>query len=482
MFFHRIRNRMIAWFILFAALILGASGWMLYWSIRQNLEKELGSKLEAVAGAAAVLFSEEEMLYLAQDTGPRFREYASGRLERLREQTRVKRIFLFDWDLVVLADSRGPDPLRKSDIGLKFYSLEIEALQKGKGAHSILFTGMDGAPAMTGFAPLSIAGNPVGGAAVESSVPFLEAVQAIRDRLIWIGIAGVLSAVLLGTLMAGSLTRPIRQLSMASRRISSGRYEPAIPVSGQDEIADLASTLETMRRSIITRERELKTLVAGVAHEIRNPLGGMELFSGLLADEVRGNAEASGYVSRIRGEIGHIQSVVNRFMDFARPQKPVPQCCSPADCIAETAALLPLSQGKNRIDMRLPESGSRVWADPNHLKEILLNLMKNAVEVMREGGRLSLEIRERDRTVEIRITDTGPGIPAENREQVFAPFFTTRNQGTGLGLSIARALAEANGGSLALLRSDSGGTEFALTLNACAPGSETPPGREGDLP
>src|SRR4030042_3799299 len=125
--------------------------------------------------------------------------------------------------------------------------------------------------------------------------------------------------------------------------------------------------MEAMRRSIIARERELKTLVAGVAHEIRNPLGGMELFAGLLADEVRGNTEASGYVTRIRGEIGHIQAVVNRFMDFARPQKPVPQCCSAAACIAETAALLPLSHGKNSIDLDLPGSSCRVWTDPNHL-------------------------------------------------------------------------------------------------------------------
>ena len=464
MFFQKLQTRLIFIFVSFVIAILLISGWMLQWAIRQNLEAELGNKLIAVAGAASVQFDEEEIGYLIQTIGPRTHGYLSEKLLLLKHTTGVEHIYFFDSEGKSLLDT---DPeISRGDIyfNLRFYPNEIETVQSGKTAHTVLFYSAEGKPTMSGYAPLMLPGAVIGGVGVDGSAPFLGAVRTLRKRLLWIGVSGSILAIILGMVFAGTISRPVSRLAQSSKRIGMGDYDKPISPQSKGEIGLLAQTMEEMRRNIIEREKELKAMVAGIAHEIRNPIGGIELFTGLLADETKSNPKAQSHVRRIANEVLYLKEIVNRFLEFARPKDPQKETVELGYIINEVESLLAdkIENQKIRIVRSDNINKTTLFVDPNHLKQIVLNLVQNAVQALPNGGEIRFEAVAEQDTITLRIGDTGPGIPGDIQSEIFRPFFTTREKGTGLGLSIVRGLVEANGGTIRLLSSHSAGAQFEI--------------------
>jgi signal transduction histidine kinase len=319
---------------------------------------------------------------------------------------------------------------------------------------------------MTGFAPLIAEGKPVGGVGVEGSVTFLDAVGRLRTRLYVIGALGALAAVLVGGLLARTITRPVNALVDASQTIGGGNYSAPIAVRSADEIGALAATMEEMRQNVLERERDLKAMLAGVAHEIRNPLGGIELFIGLLSDHVAADEEAQAHVGRIAKEVSQLKGIVEDFLEYARPKAPTPEPCRLQSILAETVSLVENELAKRRVELTIdpPHPDPPIETDPQHLKRIFLNLLRNAAQAQPDRGRISISWQKSERGVAVTFTDAGEGIPPEAQERIFEPFFTTRESGTGLGLAIVKSLVEANGGSIRLVRSDQDGTAFEIAF------------------
>ena len=466
MFDHRIQLRIIFLFVILVVSIITLGGWALHWMIRQSLEAELGLKLSAVARAASVQFGEEEIGYLFQSIGRRTEQRLRQRLLQLKEVTDVKRIYIFDQDSQSLIDTEADVPRFERYFNLQFHQTELRELNKNRSAYSILFEGIDGQPTMTGFAPLIQGDAVVGGVGVDGSVPFLAAMGKLRRRLYTIGFAGTILATLLGLLLASSITKPIGRLVRASEKIGHGEYDDPIEPVSRDEVGLLARTMEEMRQRILERERELKAMLAGVAHEIRNPLGGIELFTGLLLDETSDNRKARIHIERISKEVANLKEIVDNFLSYARPQKPQPQVCRLSEMINETSMLLADQMQTHGIVITTPEriGQDTVWVDPKHLKQILLNLVQNAIQAMRNGGSIDFQWLNKNNAVVLTMTDTGEGIPEEMQDNIFVPFFTTREQGTGLGLPIVKGLVEVNGGTIGLTRSDARGSVFKIRL------------------
>ncbi|MBN2415618.1 HAMP domain-containing protein [bacterium] len=456
-----IQFRLTAIFAVLITLTLLVSGLLLFWTTRQGMEKELGRKLEAVASAASVHFSGQEIDLLFSSPGTRTRTRMRQSLEQLRAATGVKRIYFFSFDHVCLLDT---DTLTGSRLmHLQLYMPEIAAVRRGESSYSPLFTEADGTPSMTGFSPLRIEQAVRGGVGVTGSVPFLESIRTLQVRLYGIGIGGVLLGAFLAFLTGRSISRPIVRLAERSRLIGGGDYSEPVRIYGRGEPAVLARTMEIMRRNILQRENDLKAMVAGVAHEIRNPLGGISLFTGLLRESLTaGGGGSLAHLDRIGYEIDHLREITDHFLEFARPRPPEFRLCPLGAAVNECLELMEERIRENGIRISASCQEEAVCADPHHLKQIILNLLQNAVQAMPRGGDLAISCSRNAGHIRVLISDTGHGVPAARQKEIFEPFFTTREKGTGLGLSIVKNLMRQNRGDIRLVKSSVDGTLFEL--------------------
>ena len=219
----------------------------------------------------------------------------------------------------------------------------------------------------------------------------------------------------------------------------------------------------------------LSVLASGVAHEIRNPLTAIK--ARLYTHQKRltpGSPEAADgeFVSE---EIGRLERIVREFLQFARPGDPVFEAVSPAELLSEVRDLLAVQLAMDAIHLAVADTvETPVRADRQQIKQVLVNLVRNAAESIGRDGAITLRARRpgpgfgaRDwDAVALEVKDTGPGIPPEARARLFDPFFTTKASGTGLGLSIAARIVEKHGGTLSFKTHGRCGTTFRLVLPA----------------
>jgi len=245
----------------------------------------------------------------------------------------------------------------------------------------------------------------------------------------------------------------------------------------RETIAPLRSKLVESEELIARQEKlaSLGVLASGVAHEIRNPLTAIKarLYTHLKAfsadSRERSDAEFIGK------EIDRLERIVRDFLRFAKPAVPERERVSPAALLREVHELMAPQIQSPSVSLSIEgATETQVMADPEQLKQVLINLIKNASESMPGGGKITL--RSVDDTlalggasrkvVVMEVADTGTGIPAEIQERLFDPFFTTKEAGTGLGLSIAARIVEQHGGALRFQSAVNHGTTFGLVLPA----------------
>ena len=230
--------------------------------------------------------------------------------------------------------------------------------------------------------------------------------------------------------------------------------------------------LERSRENLLQAEKMalVGKLAAGMAHSIRNPFTSvkMRLFS--LGRSLKLDKTQEEDFSVISQEIRHIDTIVQNFLEFSRPPKLVMQSVSPSAIVDHALQLLSHRLNSYGVDVRVerPAMLPEVMADPEQIKEVLVNLIINACEEMKTGG--SIVIEERlfgqlpHQFAVLSVSDSGPGVSSALREKVFQPFFTTKDEGTGLGLSIASRIVGEHGGSLTLEDGTTSGATFIISL------------------
>ena len=466
MIFHRLHHQLIAVITGSMVIFIITTGLILHWSIRQSLEKALGEKLQAVAVTLAAGYTHEEISLMIQSGGPRLREYFMQPVNQMLKTTELKRIYFFTLDHRSLLDTDSTVLSNQTYYHLQSFPDEMEHLRSGEASYTVLFTGISGEPTMSGFAPLKAGSSVMAGIGVDGNAHFLNTIRRFNHQIIIFGALAAFMSVLLSIVLARSVTGPVAGLAHVSQQIGEGHYNTPIPQTGTSEIGQLAKTMESMRQNVIRREKELKAMVAAVAHEIRNPLGGIELFTGLLADEIGNAGPAGTHLKRIRSEIRYLNDIVSRFLDYARPEVARPESCHFQEIMEDVKENLSVELTSVDIGLSITYNHEplTIKADPAHIRRILLNLIQNSMHAIRNSGRIEIDSKADGTHVKIRIRDTGSGIPGDIRENIFEPFFTTREKGTGLGLAIVRQLTEANGGTIRLIRSDSDGTVFELSF------------------
>ncbi len=318
--------------------------------------------------------------------------------------------------------------------------------------------------------------------------------EARRVFLLILGAAVVLSMVLC-IVFARQLTKPIEQLRLGAQEIAAGHLDQRIAVKTGDEIEQLAAEFNRMaealershadlERRIAEKTEELQQanrvlmqteklrslgeLAAGVAHEINNPAGIVSMYAELLLEQPDLSDRDRRKVRTILENAERIAAIAGGMLDFSRTQEFRPEPISITAPLEKALSLVSIRKiaGEVEIVRDLPEDLPWVRGDESQLLQVFINLLSNAVQAMPNGGRLGVSARRGTDGLEIRITDSGAGIPTESLDKLFEPFFTTKapGEGTGLGLSISYGIIRNHGGQIRVEKTGPEGTTFCVTL------------------
>jgi two-component system, NtrC family, sensor kinase len=279
--------------------------------------------------------------------------------------------------------------------------------------------------------------------------------------------AGLVAAFLMGR----SIARPIDDILAAADRFDPSRDEPPPAVSprGSRELATLGERFNRMtarlraahaegeraREKIVATERlaALGSLVAGVAHEVNNPLAGLKNCVRRLERGELPDAKRREYLELMEEGLLRIEEVVRQLLDFGRPHEPRAEAVPAARLARESTGLVrPLLERRGvRIALLgFDDDEAHARADRRLVEQALVNLVLNAAYVTPDGGEVRVRLRRRGALVGLAVEDDGPGIPPELRDRILDPFFSTKpeGEGTGLGLSVTRTIVDAHGGEL----------------------------------
>ena len=228
--------------------------------------------------------------------------------------------------------------------------------------------------------------------------------------------------------------------------------------------ADLQSSFALLRRA--DRLSAMGELAAGLAHEIRNPLGAIDGAVQILTREQLPFENKQEFGDLARRELERLKGILNQFLNFARPQPPQRIAIDPALLLHSVAKLVGETAKMAGVTIKVEETTSvpAVCVDPEQVKQVLLNLLINAVQAMPSGGNVVLCALAENGNVRLEVQDEGVGIDQENAERIFNPFFTTRDEGTGLGLSIAERIVSQHGGRIECRRNSDRGMTFSVTF------------------
>ncbi len=252
------------------------------------------------------------------------------------------------------------------------------------------------------------------------------------------------------------------------------------PLKSKDEgkagfvfIIDDVTEIARLRKQSMRADRlmALGEMAAGMAHEVRNPLGGIEIFTSLLMRELKGDDEKTKMLAHIATGVQSINNVISNFLLFTKEPKPNLREFDCKKLILDTLEFAGYVFEQNKIIVKsfLPKEEISMTGDPDLIRQVLLNMIHNSTQAMPDGGRFTLSARtvmeEGVRvSVEIICKDTGPGVDPETRDKVFDPFFTTKDSGAGLGLAIVSQIVQAHGGYVDILESPEVGAAFVISL------------------
>jgi len=307
--------------------------------------------------------------------------------------------------------------------------------------------------------------------------------EAPHIILIAAGGAVVVCGVMLAAL-AVLVQRPLLELQRKIAQLRGGDLTVSASFAERnDEIGDLGrdfnamvqqlresrGEIQRLHHSQMSRAEHLATLgelAAGLAHEIRNPLAGIAGVVEIIGRDLPEGSPGREVWTEIHGEIQRIQKTLNQLLNYSRPRAPE-FAVAPLRVAAERAVRLVRQQATSRpIEIKLVNTSELAPCehDAAQIEQMLVNLLFNAIQAIEGTGSVELRLEPRDGMAAITVSDTGRGIPPEQLDKIFRPFFTTKGQGTGLGLSLARRIVEAHGGQIEVSSVVQKGTRFTILL------------------
>jgi signal transduction histidine kinase len=295
----------------------------------------------------------------------------------------------------------------------------------------------------------------------------------------------------LSSWLARSIVVPIEALTLTTRRVARGNLEARAPVEGPDEIAEVAAAMNDMIEARARQEQELRrrevmsalgSLLAGVAHEVRNPLFGISATLDAFEARFTGSREHRPYLEVLRTEAHRLTRLMADLLEYGRSQD-LELVEERFEAVAREAVLscraLAESLGVS-LESAIHEPLGTARIDRAKMVQALRNIIDNALHHSPRGGVVRVVVRSRpgeeQPEVEVEVRDSGPGFAASDLAQVFEPFFSRRPGGTGLGLSIVKRIVEGHGGQVFAANQRAGGASVVVRLPAVQGSVEAAPG------
>lgn len=287
--------------------------------------------------------------------------------------------------------------------------------------------------------------------------------------------ASMATATAASLFVAGRITRPLKYMLAATRRISAGRYDEQVPVQESDELGELSESLNAMAAALRDSELRRQEFIADVSHELRTPLSTLQGYmEGIIDGVVEPDEDTWGL---LYAESERMRRLVDDLRQLSRAEAgkldlhPAP---APPERLVRraTESLSPLfAEGRVQLEVYVREELPAVLADEDRVVQVLTNLLRNALHYTPVGGEVAVSAAPREDTILFTITDTGSGISEEHLPRIFERFYRVEKSrsraggGSGLGLAISRALVESMGGVIwAESAGANRGTTFAFTL------------------
>jgi signal transduction histidine kinase len=321
--------------------------------------------------------------------------------------------------------------------------------------------------------PIIVAGSPTKWGSIKiglSLEEMLKEIQKTRMMLILVGLVGLAVSVGGTALLSRGITGPLKKLVDATVKISKGEFTQQIDIDSKDEIGNLAQSFNDMSyQLLLTRKRmeeankkliqaeklaSIGRIAAGIAHEIRNPLTSVKLNIQKLFQSDRLDEIEKEHLSLSQEGIVQMEKFIKDLLDFTRASELNLNRFSIEQILDESIKIVADSLELKKIVLEKDcEQGlPKVLVDGDKMRQVFLNVLRNAYETAEEGGRIKVSLSllkdESGKKIKVEIADNGSGIPPEKREIIFEPFYTTKSSGIGLGLANARKIIEQHKGSI----------------------------------
>jgi signal transduction histidine kinase len=308
----------------------------------------------------------------------------------------------------------------------------------------------------------------------DAAISFLEDVNRL---LLGVGLVALIAGSLLMFMISDTFTRPLSRLATGVVALQKGDFSYPLNLHRQDEIGELTSAFDTMRKSLKDSQQHLLQaerlatigrMASTISHDLRHPLTTVLAYAELLSEGNLDNAQREEMYLQIRSSVNNMAELIASLLEFSKAQEALQ--LSYGDCVEplqDTVRALKLKPEFRRIQLTLLHEGStHGWFDFAKLGRVFSNLLKNACEaVAPESGRVRVVAVGANNHVEISVSDNGSGIPEKIRDDVFQPFVTSgKADGTGLGLAVVEKIVLDHGGRVAVESTGSQGTTFKLVL------------------